>query len=141
MRIDALVSRWMQFRPIGTLIDAGQVLGCCIRAAEMYASHAGLKAQNWTFGDFLDGSTDLTVSEWGLIEPLFMLYVEREEALYIDATKQFGGDMERRSGSEVAQDIERYLETLPRKSFLEPVLTLQLPEPTYPDRFGFLKQP
>lgn len=140
MRINDLVTRWARnFRPVGNLLEEPIILGCAIRAAETYASHAPLKSQNFQASDqFLNESTDITPSEWGLIEPLFLLYVEKEESVYIDAMKQFGGDIERRTNSEISQDIERYLDGLPRKSFMQGPISLQIPEPYGIDRHGFL---
>lgn len=51
------------------------------------------------------GSTDLTVSEWALIRPLFLLYVERENAIQLEASRGMGIDPFGRSSSEVAGDI------------------------------------
>lgn len=143
MRIVDLVVRWTRsFRTVGNLLEESQVLGCAIRACETYASHAPLKSQGYKASDdFLNQETDITPSEWGLIEPLFLLYVEKEESIYIDATRQFGGDIERRSNSEIQQDINQYLEGLPRKSFMRGVISLQIDEPAEMDSFGFLVRP
>ena len=66
----------------------------------------------------IDGYTDVTVSEWAIIRPLFILYVERETALQYEASRAMGIDPVGRSSDAVAGDIERYeSETMPKLAF------------------------
>jgi hypothetical protein len=73
----------------------------------------------------LDAQTEITPSEWALIKPLFLLYVERENARALEASRMQGVDPYGRTVSEVQGDIERY-ETgdMPRLAFFQPVETV-----------------
>lgn len=67
---------------------------------------------------YITESTELTVGEWSLIRPLFVLYVERENAMLLEASRAAGLEVFGRSVSEVAQDITMMEnETLPSRAF------------------------
>jgi hypothetical protein len=67
---------------------------------------------------FIDENTELTVGEWSVIRPLFVLYVERENAMLLEASRAAGIEVYGRSVSEVAQDITMMeTETLPNRAF------------------------
>ncbi|WP_186083669.1 hypothetical protein [Burkholderia gladioli] len=65
----------------------------------------------------LSGDTDITDSEWGLIRPLFMLYVERENGRGLEASRVEGVDPYGRSVDQVESDIRQYEGELPRLAF------------------------
>ncbi|MBC7621251.1 MAG: hypothetical protein H7293_20080 [Candidatus Saccharibacteria bacterium] len=66
----------------------------------------------------IDESTNLTAGEWAIIRPLFVLYVERECAMLLEASRAAGLEVYGRSVSEIAQDITMMEnETLPGKCF------------------------
>lgn len=72
---------------------------------------------------FIDENTDLTVGEWALIRPLFLLYVERENSMRLEASRAAGIEVFGRSVSEVAQDITMMEnETLPARAFSHAVI-------------------
>lgn len=62
-------------------------------------------------------STLLTAGEWAVVLPLFSLYVERENAMRLEATRASGIDPYGRSSSEVSADIRMEEENLPAKAF------------------------
>jgi len=66
----------------------------------------------------ITGSTDLHVSEWAIIRPLFLLYIERENALQIEASKGMGIEAFGRMSSEVIADITQMELSLPQNSAL-----------------------
>ena len=70
----------------------------------------------------IDGTTDITVSEWAVIKPLFMLYVERENALPQEASRQLGIEVYGRTMDQVQPDIDKYEENLPKLAFSRQVL-------------------
>ena len=74
--------------------------------------------------DQITESTDVTVSDWGVIKPLFMLYCEREQALVLEASRIQGVDVFGRSSSEIQQDITAYEAELPQKAFIQPAFTV-----------------
>lgn len=73
--------------------------------------------------DFIDENTDVTVGEWAVIRPLFVLYAERENAERIEASRAAGIEPYGRSVSEVSQDIAMMEnETLPNKAFSHAII-------------------
>jgi len=66
----------------------------------------------------------VSYSEWALIRPLFLLYIERETAFYIESTRGFGVDVFGRSTSEVAGEIIALEAELPRRAFSQPIFTV-----------------
>lgn len=71
----------------------------------------------------IDGTAVITVSEWALIKPLFLLYVERENAIQLEASRAMGLDVWGRSVSEIITDIDRYQsEVLPKSAFSAQVI-------------------
>ena len=66
------------------------------------------------------GSMVITSSEWGVIKPLFMLYVERENARALEASRGMGVDVYGRDVNTIENDIRQY-ETvdMPRFAFDE----------------------
>ncbi len=115
-------------RPVGVLIMPETVESQAIAAASFYLGYALIHngdnpVEPTQFPDItLD--TDIDPSEWAVIRPLFLLYVERETALQLEATRGLGADPYGRSSSEVAADITQYEAALPQKAFAQPFITL-----------------
>lgn len=75
--------------------------------------------------DLIEGETEITTGEWAVIKPLFMLYVERETAIRLEASRGLGLDPYGRLSSEIAQDIKDMEENvIPAKAFVHVVLTV-----------------
>jgi len=74
--------------------------------------------------EIVDGTTEISDSEWALIRPLFLLYVERETALQLEASRGLGLDVFGRSASEVAADINAMEAEMPRRAFYQPIVTV-----------------
>jgi hypothetical protein len=73
---------------------------------------------------FVENDTLLTQSEWAILRPLFILYVERENAIYLVASRSLGVDVYGRSASEIAQDITQKELDVQRLMFCMPVITV-----------------
>lgn len=70
--------------------------------------------------DDIDEHCDLTPSEWGVIKPLLALYIERENARALEASRGQGVDVFGRSVSEIDQSISQYEAVdLPRLAFMQ----------------------
>lgn len=70
-------------------------------------------------------TTDVSNSEWAVIKPLFMLYVERENARALEASRNLGVDVYGRQVGEIQADIERYENgDLPRLAFSQSIETI-----------------
>lgn len=75
--------------------------------------------------DLLNEDVELTTGEWAMVRPLMALYVERENALRLEASRTMGLDVYGRLSSEVTQDIlvmER--ETIPSAAFCHAIITI-----------------
>lgn len=73
--------------------------------------------------DYIDENTEVTVGEWAIIRPLFVLYAERENAMLLEASRAAGLEVYGRVVSEIAQDISMLEnETLPNKAFSHAVI-------------------
>lgn len=73
---------------------------------------------------FVIGSTVLSVGEWVLIRPLFVLYTERENAMRLEASRAAGLEVYGRTVSEIASDIA-FMESpegLPSRAFSHAVI-------------------
>lgn len=70
----------------------------------------------------LSKDSDITDGEWFVIRPLFMLYVERENARALEASKQLGVEVYGRTVDQVEADIRTYeTQDLPRLAFAQTV--------------------
>lgn len=144
MRIEELATEYQDSR-VSIVLEPEQVVAACVAAARFYAAYgdieslslsstlpqtvAGVAPDPEAIGDsspalpikkltLIDEDTDLTTGEWALIRPLFVLYVDRENAILLEASRGVGADPYGRSASEVAADIQREEEALPGKCFV-----------------------
>lgn len=120
-------------RPAGNLLDAGSVLAQAVAAASFYAGYARITSRIPVPVAFpalpapipvISGTTELSESEWALIRPLFMAYVERETALQLEASRGMGMDVYGRSTGEIASDITQLEAELPRLAFSSAIFTI-----------------
>lgn len=141
------VSEWVERflnkeRATTNMISPDEVLALCLSAVRKYMGHGRLnvhieqdkayaaavaidpKAPHPTMVP-VDKDMRLSTGEWGAISPLFQLYVEREQATQLEATRMMGGDPFGRTASEIASEIRQYEDvTLPRVAFFYPVITV-----------------
>ena len=105
-------------RPIGVILSDASICGLLIAAVRFYVGYTNLSAS-------VDHrTTPLTASEWSIIRPLFLLYVERETALQLEATRVMGADPFGRSSSEIAAEIQQVEGEMADKAYVEPYLTV-----------------
>ena len=117
--VAALATRFAnEERPAGNLLDDTQILAQALAAARFYAGFAAIVSQIVVPAptDVAD-STEISLSEWALIRPLFMLYLERENAIQLEASRGMGIDPFGRSSSEVQNDILQAEDAMPLKAF------------------------
>jgi hypothetical protein len=73
----------------------------------------------------LDANTEITPSEWSILKPLYMLYVERENARVLETSRQQGVEVFGRDVASIQGDIERQEnEVLPRLAFFQAAETI-----------------
>ena len=113
-------------RPAGNLLDDASVLAQASAATRFYAGFAALRDHDVKEPpeQSIDGDTGITTSEWALVRPLFLLYMERETALQLEASRGMGADPFGRSSSEVAIEITQLESEMPRKAFYQPIITI-----------------
>ncbi len=133
---------------IGIVLEPDDVLALCIAATRMFAGYGQIlslspdadpaddETPKRTYAevgrspirpvliDQITPATELTSGEWAIIRPLFVLYVERQNAFLQEASRNLGADPYGRSSSEIASDIERAEEALPHKAFQQPVISI-----------------
>jgi len=124
MRLFQWIDLYLASKPVGILIDDEAINGQAIIAAHQYNAY-GYFAYQELFADHLDIDLNycITDSEWAIIRPLFDLYVERENAIHLEASRGMGVDVFGRSVSEINSDIAQKESELPRLAFDEPVFT------------------
>lgn len=112
-------------RPAGVLLDDATVLANAVAAASMYAGYAEITSRAGSApAPAIGGDTEISESEWALIRPLFILYLERETSLHLEASRGLGVDVFGRSSGEVAADIAQAEAELPHRAFCSPIITV-----------------
>lgn len=120
-------------RPAGNLLDLESVLAQATAAASFYAGYARITSRIPAPVEppavpapmaAISGATEISESEWALIRPLFLLYIERETALQLEASRGMGMDVYGRSTGEVAGDITQAEAELPRLAFSSAIITI-----------------
>lgn len=114
--------------PLSVVLDPPTVLAQAVAAAKFYAGYALLEEFTDSTPPYpdIDDGIDLSDSEWALIKPLFFLYVERETATHLEASRGSGGDafVFGRSSSEIDQDIANAHREMPMNAFFQPIETI-----------------
>lgn len=145
--IENYALEWLSMnRPSGVVIEDYTVIQACVSATRQYASTKGLRANNYAITEDVTKDTEISISEWGIIGPLFVLYVDREVAISLEASRTFGAEQYGRQVSEIEADIREYHDSMKRANFMQPVVSLQpeikkLADGTYSttiDCFGFV---
>ncbi len=125
--IEALVDYFLtEERPDSVVLDSATVLAQAVAATRYYAGYANLVVNDDVDPPLpaIDEDTDLSDSEWALIKPLFMLYVELERAIQLEASRVMGVDVFGRSSSEIRQDINQIQMEFPKNAFSQAIITV-----------------
>lgn len=128
-RVTAFLSRE---RAAGVLLEPEQVIAVAVAATLFYRGYALLDEHRARLDadplaeplEEVDEMTPLSDSEWALIRPLFLLYLERETSLLLEASRGLGVDVFGRSSSEIAGDITTEQAELPHRAFLSPIVSM-----------------
>lgn len=124
--LSALASQFaMQERPAGNLLDEETILAQAVAATRFYAGYAVIRARESADpAPEIGGDMEINEAEWALIRPLFLLYVERETALQLEASRGMGIDPFGRSASEISGEIAQAEADMPHKAFFQPIVTV-----------------
>jgi hypothetical protein len=123
--LSAMVAGFLQTRAPGWLVLAApEANDCALRAVQFYAGYGPIRSLNGT-DPITDLSTvDLTVvltpGEWSIIFPLFLLYLEFENAQRLEASESDGVQKWGRSSETIKQDIDKLQEDMPKRAFVYP---------------------
>lgn len=133
MKINELAQDWLSGL-VTELIDENQAEKFIIEATREYQAWGFLGVDNADFDDEqmwdfqaaqINGETDLSPSEWGVIAPLAKLFAERENALIQESSKLASHEPYGRSSSEIQQEIANYRNEYLRKwAFSMPFATI-----------------
>lgn len=122
--LSELVDRFLQHeRGAANILPPESVSAQALAAVEFYAGFAELESPPG-LGQSVTTGIDLSLSEWAEIRPLFLLYVERESALQMEATRSMGAEIFGRNSSEVGSDISQLEADFPRRVFCCPIITV-----------------
>lgn len=135
MRLSELVDDYLSNPPAGFMLERKAVERCLKNAVRRYSGYAQLSAVELgedelhsavDASSLIDGAQDfdLNLSEYALIQPLFQLYVELENAISLEASRGLGVEVFGRTTSEINQDILQWEQSLPKAAFMEPVVSI-----------------
>lgn len=125
--IASLVDNYLTVeRPVSVVLDPATVLAQAVVATKYYAGFAELVTNDGVEPPLpaVTEATELSNSEWSVIKPLFVLYIERESAIHQEASRGLGLDVFGRSTSEIAQDIANLELNMPMNAFYQPIVTV-----------------
>jgi hypothetical protein len=127
MKISQLVESYEAQLPIGCVLLTDQITRSLRDAVRQYCGYARLKNARDADGCYveIDASEtatgaqdfDLTASELSIIKPLWHLYLERENATALEASRTMGAELFGRSTAEVGPAIEAYEARMPSLAF------------------------
>lgn len=135
MRLSQIVDAYMADIPAGIVLGRTQIERTLKNAVRLFCAYAVIasappaEGQAHTAIDATNSIAsgqdfDLSPSEYGIIGPLFRLYVERENAMNLEASRALGLDVFGRQVSEIEQEIRQYETELPSMAFSEPIVTV-----------------
>lgn len=125
MLLSSIVGQFLaEERNVAVLLADTQVEALAIAATGFYIGYADLTAVPDTTLADITGNVDISASEWAIIKPLFLLYVERETALQTEATGMQGVNGFGRNSSEVNSDIARVEETFGKSASFQAAITV-----------------
>jgi hypothetical protein len=136
MTLDDFVTRFTtEERAVGNLLNPEQIQAQAVAAASFYAGYGHIEAESPASTDPVTAplapvasiglDTVISLSEWALIRPLFLLYVEREEARLIESSRIMGADLGYgRASPEIAAEIQQIEAEMSKEAFCQPVITV-----------------
>ena len=154
MLLSAIFEQYKEHLPVGIVLEDSQVLRNLRKAVRLYCGYATLKSepseaelyiltfvnlglcpQLLAIGDVhspinadetlsAGQDFDLTPSELAIIQPLWVLYNEWENAQALESSRSQGLDVYGRTTGEIAMDIRERETTMADVCFMEPVVSI-----------------
>ena len=130
-----IVDRYLtQEAPDTNMLPPEQVLALALKAVRKYIAYGELavhraQREEWealfkqdnTLPRFVPAPINdellIAPSEWAIISDLWHLYMERDQAKQLEASRGLGADVFGRSTSEIESDIRMEHEALPQRAF------------------------
>lgn len=123
LTLEQFVDRFITLeRGDALILERDQVLAQAVAAASFHACFSPLEYS--PAGSFVSPETVVTLGEWAQMRSLFILYVDRETALQLEATRQLGADVFGRTVSEVAGEIATVEADYARRVFVRGIVTV-----------------
>jgi hypothetical protein len=137
-------------RPVGTVIALEQAQQLAVDAARFFGAYGSFEIAQAppdpcrqtpttpaTFAQVSDiGKVDypetitvgadvyVTLGEWAIIRPLFVLYVERENAIHLESTRGLGADVFGRSSDVITDNIKDCEQEVMERAFNQKILSV-----------------
>lgn len=113
----------------GLLLAPDQLDDCALSAARFYAAHGPVRAlvaagTDAVLPEHISMATVLTLGEWSLVRPLFVLYAEREQGAMLEASRASGIEFYGRSVAEIAADIKDTEDRMSERAFVRAIVTV-----------------
>lgn len=141
MKLSEILAAYVAAQPAAVVLPQEDIQRLLKNAVRLYCGYATLRSQSpdaehrndvpvphtaIDATDSISGAQDFDInpSELAIIRPLFDLYVERENASHIEASRALGVELFCRAVSEVQVDIKEYEDLLPKKAFMEEPFTI-----------------
>lgn len=134
MKISQLVDQYLAVLPIGCVLTDDQITRHLRDAVRQYCGYARLtsaQSVDYVHSDLYSADetpapvdVELTHSELAIIRPLWLLYIEHENAVALEASRSQGADPYGRATSEVKQSILDYERSLPQLTFVYEVRSI-----------------
>lgn len=138
MLLSEIVAAYLQddTKPVGFMLEDKFVMRALRQALRFYCGYGKLLNAPFDTDKIHDPITadndadgvgqdfHLTPSEAAVIRPLFDLYVERENAMVLEASRVMGADVFGRTVAEIQQDINLHEDAMPKQAFFEPAETI-----------------
>ena len=132
MKISQFVARYLAELPIGCVLTEEQITRSLRDAVRQYCGYARLTSAQSLDTVHSDIDTpdaaavdvELTSSEFAIIRPLWVLYIEHENAMALEASRSQGAELFGRGTSEVKQSILDYERSLPQLAFVYEVRSI-----------------
>lgn len=110
-------------QPMGVILDENTITAQCLEAVKFYLGYGDLSNYDRE-RDELTKETLLTKSEVAVINPLFKLYVERENALILESSRSLGVESYGRSVSEISNEIQQKEQEIQNLAFSSDIFTI-----------------
>lgn len=129
MKSSLLVAQHMAVLPIGCVLLDDQVERSLRDATRQYCGYANLESEQVidSMAQAVADSSqdiDLSLGELSVIRPLWMLLLERENSMALEASRSQGAEVFGRSVAEVQADIRDYETRLPLLAFSSDIVSI-----------------